>query len=376
MSGRTLRTAAPLSLRRLRRAKASYTTRFVSRRITADPGGFGLLAGPGVRPRSGDVVLARVTEIGQHKRIEMPDSRRALLFPGDEVIVAFGNRYAPDQFEAEVPDDLGPTHLVAAGGLAGKVLSRHERIEDATSLEPLGLLTRAGEVVTLAGCAPHRLEPVADEQEEAPDIPVLAVVGTSMNSGKSTTVGAFVRGLTAAGLDVAAGKVTGTGAGGDSWLFGDSGASTVLDFTDFGYPSTYKVAFEEVRSLLAGIVATLSAERPDVIVLEIADGVFQQETARLLADGLFARLVRTVLFAASDATGAYAGARLLAERSIDVTAVSGLVTSSPLAMREAQAAVTIPVIPTEDLARAETATKLLFGRLTALAVTASPRGEG
>jgi hypothetical protein len=83
-----------------------------------------------------------------------------------------------------------------------------------------------------------------------------------------------------------------------------------------------------------------------------------------------------VLFAASDATGAYAGARLLAERSIDVTAVSGLVTSSPLAMREAQAAVTIPVIPTEDLARAETATKLLFRRLPALAVTASPRGEG
>jgi hypothetical protein len=94
-----------LEPRRLRRVKAAYTTRFVSR-LMASGGGYGLLCGDAVTPRAGDVVLARVEKIGQHPRIELPDGRRATLFTGDEVLVAYGNRYAPDQFEAEVPRDL------------------------------------------------------------------------------------------------------------------------------------------------------------------------------------------------------------------------------------------------------------------------------
>ena len=52
-----------------------------------------------------------------------------------------------------------------------------------------------------------------------------------MNSGKTTTVAAITHGLTAAGLRVGAMKVTGTGAGGDPFLFADAGAAEVLDFT-------------------------------------------------------------------------------------------------------------------------------------------------
>ena len=108
--------------RRLRRAKAAYTTRFVARSIAARASeGYGVLSGSDVVPRPGDVVMARVEHIGQHKAVELPDGRRATLFEGDDVIVAYGNRYAPDQFEAEVPGDLGPTDLVAAGGVAASV---------------------------------------------------------------------------------------------------------------------------------------------------------------------------------------------------------------------------------------------------------------
>lgn len=354
-----------LSARRLRRAKAAYTTRYVAREIAADPEGFELRSRPGMKPRSGDVVVARVEEIGQHTRIEMPDSRRALLFPGDEVILAFGNRYAPDQFEAEVPDSLASAHLVAAGGVAGRMVSRHARVEDPTMIEPLGLLYRNGEVVTLRSRAPFDIGQVP-VSVTGTTTPVVAVLGTSMNSGKSTTVGALVRGLTAAGLDVAAGKVTGTGAGGDSRLFGDSGAGRVLDFTDFGYPSTYLLDFAEVRGLLAAIVAALTEDEPDIIVLEIADGIFQQETARLLSDPLFARLVNVVVFAAVDAIGAYAGRQLLADRGVRVAAVSGVLTSSPLALREAQSAVDVPVIVTDDLAQPGVTMPLLEPHMSAV----------
>ncbi len=115
-------------------AKRAFTTRRVPIEDMRS-----LLAGPS-SPSSGDLLLARVEEIGKHKRLELTNGRRAHLFPGDEVIVCYGNRYAPDQYEAIVPDDLGGCDLVASGGIAARELSRHERVIDPTRIAPIGLI--------------------------------------------------------------------------------------------------------------------------------------------------------------------------------------------------------------------------------------------
>jgi hypothetical protein len=339
---------------RLARAKPAYTTRFVSRLLADGADGFGLLAGDDVAPQPGDVVLAAVEMIGQHTRIERPDGRRATLFVGDEILVAYGNRYAPDQFEAEVPPDLGETQLVAAGGVAGRVMSSHAAMKPATHLRPIGLLTDRGGVVSLARCAPFCISsaqppPVAGHPDPA-DPWIIAVLGTSMNSGKTTVVASIARALAARGLRVAAGKVTGTGAGGDPHLFADAGATTVLDFTDFGFPSTYRLGHTIVRDLFTSLVGELRATGPDVIVLEVADGLFQQETAKLVADPVFQDAVHRVVFAATDALGAVGGTTMLTGLGLAPTVVSGLVTASPLATCEAQAALSVPVVPTAALA--------------------------
>lgn len=83
-------TTIPLLPERIARAKASYTTHLVRPESMAT-----LLAGPELRPDPGDLLLARVEAIGQHKGLERPDGRKAALFCGDEVIVVYGHRYAP-----------------------------------------------------------------------------------------------------------------------------------------------------------------------------------------------------------------------------------------------------------------------------------------
>src|SRR5471030_929533 len=184
----------PLDFRRLGSAKSAYTTRFVSRLIDADPRGYGLVSGEGVVPRAGDVVLARVHKLGQHVRIERPNSYKAGLFEGDEILVAYGDRYAPDQFEAEVPAGLGMTNLVAAGGVAGTVLSAHALMKAPTQIEPLGLLVDARGTVTLGRCAPFKVVAAqgAKTLRRVGKPLVIGVLGTSMNSGKTTTVGSIV----------------------------------------------------------------------------------------------------------------------------------------------------------------------------------------
>lgn len=352
----------PLPAERLRRAKISYNARALHSSARADAyQGYGVRRGRGVRPSSGDLVLARVVAIGQHKRLESHNSRRRSLFLGDEVIVAYGARYAPDQFLAETPEDLCYTHLVAAGGVAGKVVERHERIDPATMLEPIGLITHGGEVVTMTGNAEHEVQDWTRGRDAlAEDGPTVVVVfGSSMNSGKSTTVGCLVNGLVHAGLKVHAGKATGTGAGNDAGLFRDSGADVVVDFTDFGLPSTFKLPLLQIKDVVFSMAATLAEGDPDVVVIEIADGIYQGETAGLMADPDFGRLTDVVLFACGEALSAAAGAGVLTAAGLPLAAVSGLLTSSPLITREAAEVVSVPIIPTYDLCEADVARRVI-----------------
>lgn len=350
-----------IDAQRARTIRAAYTTRFVAAELQRNPQDFEIVRRANMVPRAGDVVIAAVSELGKHTRLQSPVSRRQLIFVGQEIMVAYGHRYAPDQFLAHVPDNLGPCQLVAGGGVASEVIEQHASIDMATQLQPAGLLMRHGKVVNLVDFAPLGIENASPRaaQVAAPRPPVIAVLGTSMNSGKSTTLGCLVNGLVNSGMEVAAGKATGTGAGNDPNLFTDAGAFSVCDFTDFGFPTTYRLDYETVRDLLVAMIREQSATGADAVVIEIADGLFQGETSRLLRDPIFAEHVDRVLFSAQDALGAQAGERILREAGLDVAAVSGVLTASPLAAMEAQAQLSTPVIGTFDLCQAEVAAALL-----------------
>ena len=97
-------------------------------------------------------MLARVDVLGHHRGLQLSNGRRKQLFEGDEIVVAFGNRYAPSQFEAVIPKTLGPCQLVASGGVAAKAVSWHSKMtRGATQITPLGFLVdTSGETVNLA----------------------------------------------------------------------------------------------------------------------------------------------------------------------------------------------------------------------------------
>lgn len=337
----------PVGPTRLAEAKHAFTTR----RCDLDDARY--LVTDGLVPAAGDLLLARVVKLGQHPALQTTAGRRATLFPGDEIVVAYGNRYAPDQFEAVVPTDLGRVQLVAGGGVAGKVLSAHAKMKQPTQLEPLGLLADMnGKVLNLRDYALPKLA-------MAPRRPVtIGVVGTAMNAGKTTTAANLVRGLRAAGLKVGAAKVTGTGAGGDTWLMRDAGANTVLDFTDAGFASTYKVSLPELCEGIDRILDQLVASGTEVVVLEVADGLLQAETAAVLDCAQASTYFNALVFAAQDAMGAAAGVDWLEQRGLRVEAVTGLLTAAPLASREAAEATGLPVLGLAALGSAEAARAL------------------
>jgi len=107
------------------------------------------------------------------------------------------------------------------------------------------------------------------------------------------------------------------------------------------------------------LVDHLTASGSGVNLIEVADGVLQLETAQLIDSEVFLSTVDAVVFAASDSMGAAMGVQHLLSRGLNVVAVSGRITRSPLAMREAQLATGLPVLGIPELSDLETACALL-----------------
>jgi dethiobiotin synthetase len=333
----------------LARARRSFATR----RVDFDSVRY-LITNAG-KPEPSQVILARVDAIGQHARLELPDGRRSKFYEGDEIIVAYGARYAPDQFEAHVPDDFGPCELVAGGGIAARVASRHATMRKATNITPIGLLADAdGHPINLARTA----LPPAPRALVSPSVVVVA--GTSMNAGKTTTAASLIRGLARAGLRVGATKVTGTGSGGDLWSMWDAGASVIYDFTDMGHATTCGVLPSELEAITRGLVDHLAAAGVDVVVMEIADGLLQAQTAALLASRTISQIADAVVFAAGEALGAAHGVDWLRSRGLPVIAISGLVSASPLSAREAATVTGLPILTIQQLTDGAFAPKLIL----------------
>lgn len=128
-----------LTTKRLAAAKRAFTAWLVPESDMAQ-----LLCG-NYMPETGDLVFATVQEIGKHRKIEKPNGWRALMMPGDEIIVCHGNRYAPDQFEALVPEDLSVCDLVVGGAKA-----RRSSFGTRALCLPAGLGACQGERLALA----------------------------------------------------------------------------------------------------------------------------------------------------------------------------------------------------------------------------------
>ena len=322
-------------------AKWSYVTRGVTDR------GAVWLGGVDREPRLGDLVVARVVSVGAHDHLENVHGRRVQLYPGDVVVGALGNRYATDFYEGYLPSG-SVAHLLTAGGVVGVVASAHVRRGEPTQLEVVGSLAGVSGVgLSMDDFALPLPAASVSASVGGPELGTFVVVGSSMNAGKTTTAAALIRGWARAGLRVGAGKVTGSGSGKDRWMYEDAGAGEIVDFLDFGMASTFGYPLARLRQTMVGIRDTLVARGASVVVLEIADGLLQAET-RGLAEEL-AGFADGAVLAVADGLSAVAGAAIMRGVGVPVRVVSGLVTASPLAAREAAAATGLAVLSPAEL---------------------------
>lgn len=298
--------------------------------------------------RAGDLAIFEVVELGRHESAQMTDGKVRSIFPGDRIMAAFADRYATSQFEGYVPDGPQPLyHIIAAGGVIGIVKSKHYTLKDIepTTVKLVGYCCDAqGDVINLKFKYAERSH---FRGEVGPK--VILSIGSTMDSGKTTTAAFVSRGLAMAGHSTAYIKLTGTCHTKDREFVFDCGANAVADFSDLGYPSTFMCSKEEILDIYQTLVDRLDSDRYEFIVMEIADGLMQRETMFLLKDADFMRTIHRVVFSCGDSLSAFHGTQLLKEWGIDVAAISGRFTMSPLLVSEVRDHLSIPVFTIDEV---------------------------
>ena len=293
---------------------------------------------------AGDLLVAKVDRIGSHKRLQTREGRYSRLYAGDLVVAACGARYAIDQFEGVAELGDGTSDLLAGGGVIGRVRHRNEKTSAPTRVQVLGRL--ADKHKRIINLRDHRLErsPIFDRPL------VIGVLGSSMNAGKTDAVAGLIHGLVDAGWRTAGIKLTGTGSFGDIHAYLDAGASLAIDFTDAGMASTYLEPLDRIVDAFDALVGEAANSNCKAIVVELADGITQAETAKLLRLPRFVATIDGFLICAPDPMSARASLSWLAERQIAPMAVSGLLTRSSLSVHELDGELDIPILSRETLA--------------------------
>jgi len=279
-------------------------------------------------PRAGDVVVARaLTDSATYNMLELPTGRLAKINPGDVLIGVLGRRRALKGFVGDVPATVNAgdqLHLLNMGGVIGSCTGHHSSLSDAIKVEVIGLVSdEQGRVLNIADAA---LPPRTSLGETAP---LIIIAGTCMNSGKTYAATELIKQATRAGLRVAAAKLSGIACLRDTLNMADHGAIAIASFLDCGLPST--VGATNLASVAKTIISHLNESTPDLIVIELGDGLLGGYSVESVFEDMELRAATAgLVFCASDYVGAWGGIELLRRRGIEIDVIAGSVTDSQM----------------------------------------------
>jgi hypothetical protein len=307
-------------------------------------------------PKAGDVAVFQVLSIGKHKAIQAENGNNNYIFPGDKILATFGTRYASAQFEGYLPKKHHRKYqILGQGGVVGVLASLHAKLDDigATEVRLVGYaVDDENKVINTIYNGVERLSfnPIKRPYE------MYLSVGASMDSGKTTTAAFLSRGFMQQKRKVAFIKLTGTVFAKDCSIVRDCGAKTAIDFSYCGYPSTFLCNTNEVLDILETLLQRVERMNPDVVVIEIADGLLQRETKALINHKPLMDIIDGVLLSCADSLAVKSGIDILTNINHEPMLISGIFTASPLMVNEVKNETDIPVFTLEDFTN-----KMTFG---------------
>lgn len=286
---------------------------------------------PDVVAAEGAVIAVRaLSESKTYGTIELPSGRPAKVVKGNLIVGVLGSRQALHGYMGHTPTELhvgDKISMLNMGGVMGINDAPNKDLGPPIAVEVLGAVVRDGKPLNIRDFG---LAPV--ETIDKNGAPIVMIMGTSMNSGKTYAASEIIRIWSHSGLKVAAGKLTGVAALRDTLSMKDNGAIAVASFLDCGLPST--VESEDLGGVARSVVTELDRHEPDVIILELGDGIIGgYKTRDVLRDEQVRARTSVRVFCAGDLVGAWGGVTYLENFGQSPEVISGPVTDNEVGTR-------------------------------------------
>jgi hypothetical protein len=270
------------------------------------------------------VVVRALAENPMYPDLERIDGTFAPVKTGQIIAGALGSRQALRGFVGYTPYKLAAgdsLHLLNLGGVIGRCIGGHKDLGDAVPVEVLGCVVKGKRVANIRDAALPGVSVLGRTK------PVILVMGSCMNVGKTAATTEIIRAFTKDGLRVGAGKVSGVACLRDTRKMELSGAVRAYSFVDCGWSST--VDAEDVGAIARSIVGQLCEENVDLIVMELGDGILgHYHVSSVLEDASIMGNVAAIVFCASDLVSAWGGKELLSRKGVEIDVVSGPATDN------------------------------------------------
>ncbi len=265
-----------------------------------------------------------------YNELEDVHGRMATVNEGDIVAGVLGERRALHGYTGIVPSQIAVgdiLHLLNLGGVVGLCTSYNPDVGPACRAEVLG------QVLTFPHLGERRGVPANIKTNALPraayidhSVPIVAVSGTCMNSGKTFAACEIIRGLTKRGFRVGAAKLTGVSLRRDTLKMEDVGAVRALSFNDAGIVSTRRATSLPVaRGLVQALNEPVHGVGIDVIVVELGDGVMgEYGVEEILRAADLMRHTKVHVLCANDPVGAWGASRYFREDlGLSISVISG-----------------------------------------------------
>lgn len=284
----------------------------------------------------------------RYNQLELTSGRMATVNQGDIVVGALGHRKALLGYSGHLPEalEVGSTiQILNIGGVLGMCDSANPDVGAPFDCEVLGTVLHfpyLGERIGVpARVGARELDINAGLDTRA--VPVIALAGTCMDSGKTAAACAIVSRLRHRGLKVAACKATGVSLRRDILAMEDAGAAHSMIFSDLGVVTTTS---ENGPALTRALLSDLAELRPDVIVIELGDGLLgAYGVEAILADKDIRDAFTAVILCANDPVAAWGGARILREQfDIEPAVVTGPATDNAVGIDQIKERLSLPAI--------------------------------
>lgn len=283
---------------------------------------------PFVKALEGESIVVQV--LGAQKKygeLEMKDGRMSKMREGDIIAGALGERKALEGIVGVIPNEVkngDVLNILNLGGVIGSAVSwNKDFISSPVKVKVLGSILANKKTINIHN---YSLQPQTKLNNKTP---IIVVLGTAMGVGKTTVATELIHTLVKQkGLKVAAAKLTGVATRRDILAMKDVGAISTLTFHDVGLTSTLN-NHDGVVPATKTILNTLSKDKPEVIVVELGDGIIGwYGVEKLLNDKEFIHSVSFTIVCAHDLVGAVGAKDLLEKKGISCDFFAGPVTNN------------------------------------------------